>query len=206
MKHFIFDFDGTLVDSRYLVWEYIEDRANDRKLTPEDLREYSATEVIPALGIKPWEVPQLMIQVRRAFLERLDQQPIIEGVVECFRELRKQGHCIHVVSSNAKENIDKFLQLHEIDDCVDRVISFFGLFGKAKILRNLMRDLQATPGDVMYIGDETRDIVAAQKAKISSLAVTWGYNSENVLAATDPSFLARNPSEMIGILSKRGEL
>ena len=37
--------------------------------------------------------------------------------------------------------------------------------------------------DVVYVGDETRDIVAARKLGIRVAAVTWGYNSSEALEA-----------------------
>lgn len=51
-----------------------------------------------------------------------------------------------------------------------------------------------------YIGDETRDIEAAQKCQIASVAVTWGFNSESILSKFHPDYVAREPEELWGII------
>ena len=51
-----------------------------------------------------------------------------------------------------------------------------------------------------YIGDETRDIEAAKKNHIKSIAVTWGYNSETALEKYDPSYIAKTPKDLLTIL------
>jgi phosphoglycolate phosphatase len=53
---------------------------------------------------------------------------------------------------------------------------------------------------VIYIGDETRDIIAAQKAGIRSVAVTWGYNSHKALKAHHPDHLIHSPQALLQLL------
>ncbi|HLB58081.1 MAG TPA: HAD hydrolase-like protein, partial [Gammaproteobacteria bacterium] len=54
--------------------------------------------------------------------------------------------------------------------------------------------------ETFYIGDETRDIQAAKKNHIYSIAVTWGFNNKKVLAAEKPDFLIDNPKELLAVL------
>ncbi len=49
------------------------------------------------------------------------------------------------------------------------------------------------------MGDETRDIEAAKKSKIKIVAVTWGFNSSNVLAQHQPDFLIDIPQQLTEI-------
>jgi phosphoglycolate phosphatase len=55
--------------------------------------------------------------------------------------------------------------------------------------------------EVIYVGDEDRDIIAAKKAKIKNIAVSWGYNSKNKLRQLNPDFLVNSPKEMVSYLS-----
>jgi phosphoglycolate phosphatase len=56
---------------------------------------------------------------------------------------------------------------------------------------------------VIYVGDETRDIEAARKIQIQVIAVSWGFNSREVLAEQKPDFLISHPSQLIEVV--RGE-
>jgi len=58
-----------------------------------------------------------------------------------------------------------------------------------------------TPADTFYIGDETRDIDAAQQCNIPSIAVAWGFNSEQTLMRSKPSYLAKTPHDLLRIIS-----
>lgn len=50
-----------------------------------------------------------------------------------------------------------------------------------------------------YIGDETRDIDAAKQNGIHSIGVTWGFNSEKILAQHQPDYIARKPEDLLAI-------
>ena len=59
-----------------------------------------------------------------------------------------------------------------------------------------MKDKDLKLSEMIYIGDETRDIQAAKKAGIRSAAVTWGYNSRKALEAQSPDYLIHSPQEL----------
>ena len=75
------------------------------------------------------------------------------------------------------------------------------MFGKDKKLRSAMRKYNLNPKETFYIGDETRDIEAAKKVRIKSVAVTWGFESEKVLKKADPDFIIKSPEEFLAIFN-----
>ncbi len=42
---------------------------------------------------------------------------------------------------------------------------------------------------MIYVGDETRDITAAQKSQVQVVAVAWGFNSPQILSQFNPDHL-----------------
>jgi phosphoglycolate phosphatase-like HAD superfamily hydrolase len=58
------------------------------------------------------------------------------------------------------------------------------------------------PSKVFYIGDETRDIEAAKKAGIKSIAVTWGYNTKAILDNSNPDFLCESTDALKETIQK----
>ena len=60
---------------------------------------------------------------------------------------------------------------------------------------------KAKAEEIVYIGDEIRDINAAKKAKVKVIAVTWGFNSKEVLSEYQPDALVDQPQELIEVIN-----
>ncbi len=52
------------------------------------------------------------------------------------------------------------------------------------------------------IGDTEMDILAARDAGVKSIAVTWGFRSEDFLRTLRPDFIARKPGDILTLLKK----
>ncbi len=75
------------------------------------------------------------------------------------------------------------------------------LFGKGRALRRIMRAERIRPAQVVYIGDEVRDMEAARSVGVTAVAATWGFQSEDVLRASGPAHVAASPGEVAALLS-----
>jgi phosphoglycolate phosphatase len=79
------------------------------------------------------------------------------------------------------------------------------LFGKGKALRRIVRAERLDSSEVLYVGDEVRDIEAARKARVASAAVTWGLNTEAILRAGGPDLVAADPLILHQLIAKGRE-
>ena len=53
----------------------------------------------------------------------------------------------------------------------------------------------------IYVGDDERDIIAGKKAGMKTIAVTYGYSLDKLMAtACDPDAIAEHPSEILPLL------
>ena len=74
------------------------------------------------------------------------------------------------------------------------------LFGKASVIKKLLqKHNRQREKKVFYVGDETRDIEAAKKCNIISVAVIWGYNSEEILLREKPDFIVKTPRDILNL-------
>ncbi|NIP95581.1 MAG: HAD hydrolase-like protein, partial [Akkermansiaceae bacterium] len=119
--------------------------------------------------------------------------------------LRENADCFGILTSNDTANVETFLRSHGLRDLFTFVSATQKLSGKSKYLRAIARTFSLQPPQMLYIGDELRDIRAARKANIAAAAVTWGLNSEESLAAENPRFLVRSPAQLLEIAGKRPE-
>ena len=54
---------------------------------------------------------------------------------------------------------------------------------------------------VEVVGDEVRDVEAAQKAGVDVAAVTWGFQSSEALADLAPTYLIHHPMDLLGLVA-----
>ncbi|MGL5794649.1 MAG: HAD hydrolase-like protein, partial [Waterburya sp.] len=65
----------------------------------------------------------------------------------------------------------------------------------------LIKDNQLNNSDVIYVGDETRDIRSARKSNVGIVAVGWGFNSAEILQEYQPDYLIYQPQELLDAIN-----
>ncbi len=108
-----------------------------------------------------------------------------------------------ILSSNQLSNIESFFVNKNLP--LASVFAFWRcekqLFGKDRALMALMKEQKIQPSQVLYFGDQVRDVEACQRAGVAVAAVSWGFASEELLASSQPNFLINQPSEILDLLS-----
>lgn len=198
----IFDFDGTIadtLDAMIILFNQVSTKYNLPQIDESNrkkMRELSAKELINELKISKIKFIRLTKELLPKLKNNLDQINLIIGMEEVLRSLKDNNFKIGVVSSNSKENIELFLNQHQIKG-VDFVYSEKGLFGKDKVLKNVIKKHHLDASKVIYVGDEARDVEAAHKAGLPIIAVSWGFNSKTRLVKAKPDYIIDQPSELL---------
>ena len=202
MANIVFDFDGTLADVKALLMEIGNSIALKKGWQPVDeasfdqLSRGSIREGLKQLGIPLRDVPYLLLIGKRWLGERVEEINLFVGIDELFIDLREAGHELFVLSTNSRKLIQIVLERHGQADKII-VLPSSGLFGKASAIKRFMRSHKVSKKDVWYVGDELRDIEAAKKAGVHSIAVMWGLQHPDALRAAKPDFVIDKPSDMI---------
>lgn len=200
----VFDFDGTLVDSLPVVIEIAHEVTGGLTITPaeiEALRNMSARDVIKYSGIPYYKIPKLLLRGRKILSRRLGELGTFAGISDVVKTLAQSKFNLCVVSSNSEENIRRVLKREGIEQYFTGVYGNVGLFTKSRVFKVVMRDQKVATDQMIYVGDEVRDIEAAKKAGIPIVSVTWGYNGEQILQKYQPTHLAHTPTELLKILT-----
>ena len=56
--------------------------------------------------------------------------------------------------------------------------------------------------EIIYVGDEMRDIEASKKVGIPVIAVSWGLNKREALESFKPDQMAHSPKDLPGCIEK----
>lgn len=195
MARVIFDFDGTIADSMWLVIDIYEElfRVSVSPEQVEHIRGLNAAGVLKHLGVPMWKAPKFLTKGKKMMRSRMKEVRPFDGIAELLIELQKDGHTMGIMSSNSEANVHIFLKDYKLDSYFSSVVGGLGLFGKAPVLRQARKN---TTDKIVYIGDESRDLDAAKKAHVPIIAVGWGYNNGLLLKSMQPDYFAETPEDI----------
>ena len=125
-----------------------------------------------------------------------------EDMPDVIKKLHAEGHELFMLSSNSVKNIHRFLHHYELHTYFLEIYGSTGLFGKAPTLRRLLKEQHLEKTDAVYIGDELRDVQAAQSIGMRVIAVGWGFARPAGLEALKPTAIAETPDDIIRILEE----
>jgi phosphoglycolate phosphatase-like HAD superfamily hydrolase len=118
-------------------------------------------------------------------------------------ELKEMGFRTGILTSNSQENVTQFLIANQLEQ-FDVIYSGASLFGKSKVIRSALKKQNLKTTDVLYVGDETRDIDAARSAGVRIVSVSWGFNNREILSAQMPDYLIDDPNQLSKICLQIG--
>lgn len=199
----LFDFDGTLANSLELGYEVMEllcQRHGYDCLPKEQYRILGTRQAIKEMGIPLWRLPRLMREGRRLMSSRICEVSPVKGIVEAIRALSDLNVSLGIVTSNSGNNVQTWLAHYDIDKYFEIILGGGGLLRKERCIRKVMGRHTIKPHELLYVGDESRDVKACHRLKIHCVAVTWGLDLEGKLRLDNPESLIGLPSELLPLV------
>ena len=210
---YIFDLDGTLVDSIEDLASACEYALKSLNLPSHTLNEYKyfvgngvRKLVQRAIGK---ENDKLYNEARALFDEYyskhcLDHTVAYPHLYELVEKLHHEGHII-AVNTNKPDDLAKKICKKIFGNYIDYVIG-----QKDKLPTkpnpsstiNIMTHYHATKKQTIFIGDSDVDILTGKNAGIKTIGVTWGNRDQEDLVQAGASFVVHNVKELEIILDK----
>jgi len=200
IKYIVFDFDGTLADTFDVLKTIAKNEFGAIDIDFELFKKEGAKVMLKKMNIPLWKLPEMALSVTSKLRNNIDVK-LFPDIINLLSNL-KNNYKIGIVSSNSKENIIDTLKKYNIENLFEFVYSESSIFGKHLVLKRMCSKHNINTLDVIYVGDEDRDIIAAKKIKIKNIAVTWGFNSEEKLSREKPDYLVDSPMQILEIISQ----
>lgn len=202
-KVVMFDFDGTIADTYNAIANITNQLSSEfgyKALSQEELlllKNLSSREIVKISEISIFKIPFLVRRVRTELSKEIADLSPIENIIPVLFELRNRGYTLGIITSNALENVKIFLRKNQLDSLFKYVHSSTSIFGKHRIINQVIKNNRLKKDNVLYVGDETRDIRSARRSNIGVAAVSWGFNSAKILQEHNPDYLVNRSSELL---------
>lgn len=205
MKTIIFDFDGTIADSFLVVKNIVLNLSKDfgyKKPTEKEILQLKTKhpkEVMNTLGISYYKLPILLLRAKLEMHKQILNIRPIEGIENTLHSLKSKKYMLGIVTSNNKKNVIAFLKKNNLD-LFDFIQTESNIFGKSRALNQVVKKQKLDKKNVIYVGDEIRDIEAAKETGIKMVAVAWGFNDKAGLQKFHPDILINKPNELLSLV------
>jgi phosphoglycolate phosphatase len=213
VKLVIFDFDGTLVDSRSLIWESHRIVFSEFRLpSPSPIESLSLVgktlDVILGQLAGPSAPILEMVKAYDLLLPRLRADPAFaekpfEGIADLLRDLSSSPNTVlGMATGHTSLTVAPALaalQWHRLF----RTIQAADMAPSKPHPAMLLQALQATgieAENAIFVGDTTYDMEMARSARVQSIGVSWGYHGAERLSAAGAHRVATSVEELRGFL------
>lgn len=208
MQAIFFDLDGTVIDSSEGIYNSFVDTFNRLNLPVPD-RETIRTFMGPPLEVTFTEQVgtdkvDTAIHYYRDYYQRIGQfqAKLYPGIRELLERLKEDDRYQLFITTSKNEPIT--LQMCKELEITHYFDAIYGstpeAFHKADVLIRAMEENQINNHQAIIIGDTKFDMIGGHSVGIKTLAVTWGFGSQESLLAEKPDYLAATTEQVFEIL------
>ena len=206
---FLFDLDGTLIDSVRLILDSYHYTMRKHGLPARTDAEWLAGLGTP-LRIQfapyadtPERMAELIASYREYNLTHHDEQvTAYPGVVEAVRALQGRGVQLGLVTSKNRSGAERGLRVVGLEGAFPVIIGADDVVNPkphAEPVLKAMAEVGAAFESTVYIGDSTHDMESGRAAGVRTAAVLWGPFRREDLARTAPDYWLERPGELLAL-------
>jgi phosphoglycolate phosphatase-like HAD superfamily hydrolase len=203
----IFDFDGVLADTLQLMLTYAGQVCQElgyscepTQADLEALERMEFSEYGRQLGIPEEKIGTFVTRNFELFLNHKEPLAITPGLEPILTELSTKT-TLAIVTGNSKKVVGKFLKTYGLKEKFRIMLCAEDQGNRVDKINKIQDLLSSQCGEVYMIGDAVSDIRSARKAGVKSVAVAWGHQSQQKLAAEHPDYLVESPEDLLSLIT-----
>ena len=209
-KAILFDLDGTLTESGEGITkcvQYALEKLGRPELDLEKLKVFIGPPLMEQF-MKYADMDEAT--ARKAveyYRERYSTTGIFEnrpypGVEKMLQELRRKKYLLAVASSKPEYYVKQILDYFNLKEYFDEIVGSEmngARTNKTEVIEETLKrlGLDHHREQVIMVGDKEHDVLGARKAGLDCVAVSYGYGTEEELAASQPLQIVASAEEIL---------
>lgn len=210
---FLWDVDGTIVDSRKFAFDVYNDvlkQLGKRTYTSKEFRELFSSDYrvhLKRVGINSANEVDLLVNAWNTRLATDRHKfKLYDGILNVLTYLRKRNYKMALVSSTSRSQLELYFELFGIDKFFSVTIAREDVNEQKPSAKPILRatgKLNVSPHDCIVIDDTEDGITAAKKIGSLTIGATWGFHNHRRIDNAQPDFIAETPKELHKIIVEK---
>ncbi len=201
----IFDLDGTIVDNHVCLLQAFEQSFNAMNIPypgNEEIKKRFGKDldtILREIGLAEEQIGEF----RRKFSDSLSKChdfSLVEGIKKLLHELKEEGVRLAIVTSKSKNLVENELKHFNLDQLFDVIVDESSTKNHKPDPEPLLKAcelLEVKPNkSIPYVGDSMYDQLAAQRAGLLPVGVTWGVHGDLVSSLVPETETIKSVSQL----------
>lgn len=214
IKLIIFDFDGTLGDTRRNIVATMQMTINELQLPSRTEKECASTIGLPLTGcfralypdLQEGLIPRCAETYRRIFNENMQKitPEAFPGVVKTLKTLKEQSFVLTIASSRSHKSLTELTHQMGIADYISYLIGADDVKEakpKPEPVLKTLDAMQFEADETLVVGDMGVDILMGANAGVKTCGVTWGNGTIEELKEAQADYIIDKMEDLLGIIS-----
>ena len=206
-KNILFDLDGTLTDSKPGIVKGVQYVLRCCGIDEPDLEKLTSFVGPPLyksfmkyLECSEEDAKEVVECYREYYAETgLYENALYEGIDALLYNLKERGYKIILASSKPRIYVKRVLSYFRIMRYFD-IVEGSELDGKntekAELIAHILEKWDLKADECVMVGDRKHDIQGAKANGVDSIAVGYGYGSEDELSSAEPTYFLSTVEEL----------
>ena len=212
-KYLLFDLDGTLTDPKEGITKSVQYALSKFGINEdcENLLPFIGPPLLDSfMDFYNFDKEKANLAIKY-YRERfstvgLFENSPIDGIIEVLKKLKESGYIMAIATSKPTDFAVPICDKFKLSEYFDLIVGS-ELDGrrsrKSEVINEVLKILNASPGEAIMIGDRKHDIIGAKETNMDSIGVTFGYAKDGELEEAGADFIVNTPSELLSYLLEK---
>lgn len=199
-KYYIFDFDGTLVNTFYdsvIAYNKALRQFGLLEYSYESLDDIDYTDFINNMTDN-----MQVLKLYSEIYEESEKEYTLPytGITEVLIELIKRGNKLAICSNRSQEQLENYTKKLFPNIKFDYVIGYSpegGFKPNPEVMNKILNNIEYEKDEIVYVGDKKTDITTAQNVDIDAVIVTWGQGDKEAYTDSYPIKIIDQVEELL---------
>lgn len=206
----VFDLDGTLVQSHTNIYKatmYAFEKLKIVDILPEkqfyNKIGHHFEDIFADFRIVVDDFEKFIKVYKDAYFDFIDSSILYPNVEKVLDELKAQNFNIALLTTKGQDQADRIIDHFNLSQYFDYIMGRrLGIAHKPApdMLLHICEKLNASPANVLMVGDTEMDILCGKNAGSRTCGVTYGYRTKEELQNLNPDFVINELNELLKFL------